>query len=146
MLLSTQRWHPEAEGVRHRLISTLGLVLAVAAVSTIAQQAPLTIHGRVFAADNREALRHARVVIVVDREAGPPTYTDDRGEFSLEVPSAANFTLSVVKATFAMMEMPLERAALSATTQRDVSIALNRAAGINGRVVDPSDEAVVGLS
>jgi protocatechuate 3,4-dioxygenase beta subunit len=121
------------------------IVVAFASVSAIAQQAPLTIHGRVFASDNRQPLRHARVVLVVDREPGPTTFTDDRGEFSIAAPSAARFTLSVVKATFAVTQMPLERAALADTSGREISIALNRAAAINGRVVDPNDEGIVGL-
>jgi protocatechuate 3,4-dioxygenase beta subunit len=121
------------------------LLVAFACVPAIAQQAPLTIHGRVFAADNRQALRHARVVLVVDREPGPTIYTDDRGEFSIAAPSAARFTLSVVKATFAMMQVPLERATLATTRDRELSIALARAAAVNGRVVDTSGEAIVGL-
>ena len=121
------------------------LVVAFASVPAIAQQPPLTIHGRVFAADNRQALRHARVVLVVDREPGPAIYTDDRGQFSIAAPSAARFTLSVVKATFAVMQMPLERAALAATREREISIALARAAAVNGHVVDTSGEAIVGL-
>lgn len=131
-----------------RIARTLGLVLlgvASASMPSIAQQKPLTIHGRVFAADNRQALRHARVALVVDGEPGPTIYTDDRGEFSIAAPSAARFTLSVVKATFAVMQMPLQRATLVATTAREISIALNRAAAINGRVVDTSGEGVVGL-
>jgi len=121
------------------------LGVAFACVPAIAQQAPLTIHGRVFAADNRQPLRHARVALVVDREPGSAIYTDDRGEFSIAAPSAARFTLSVVKATFAVRQMPLERAALAATREREISIALARAAAVNGRVVDPSGEAIVGL-
>jgi protocatechuate 3,4-dioxygenase beta subunit len=127
---------------------TLGLVLLVvasASMPSIAQQKPLTIHGRVFAADNRQPLRHAHVALVVDGEPGPTIYTDDRGEFSIAAPPAARFTLSVVKATFALMQMPLQRATLVATTAREISIALNRAAAINGRVVDTSGEGVVGL-
>jgi protocatechuate 3,4-dioxygenase beta subunit len=135
--------------VRKRMARTLGLVLLVvasASMPAIAQQAPLTIHGRVFAADNRQPLRHARVVVFVDGDpAAPTTYTDDRGAFSIAAPSAASFTLSVIKATFAMMQMPLERAALTATRERELSIALARAAAINGRVVDPSGEGIVGL-
>jgi hypothetical protein len=62
----------------------------------------------VFAADNRQPLRHARVVVFVDGDpAAPTTYTDDRGAFSIAAPPAARFTLSVVKATFALMQMPL---------------------------------------
>ena len=122
------------------------LVVAFACVPAIAQQAPLTIHGRVFAADNRQPLRHARVAIVVDREPGPTIYSDDRGEFSIAAPSAARFTLSVVKATFAVMQVPLERAVLAATREREISIALARAASVNGRVVDPSGETIVGLT
>jgi len=122
------------------------LVVAFACVTAIAQQAPLTIHGRVFAADNRQPLRHARVALVVDRDPGPSIYTDDRGEFSIAAPSAARFTLSVVKATFAVMQMPLERAALAAARERELSIALARAASINGRVVDTSGETIVGLT
>src|SRR5262245_462305 len=146
MLLSAMLL-PGGQGVSHRTTSTLVfLLLLVAAVSTIAQQVPLTIHGRVFAADNRQPLRRARVVLSVDREPGTTIHTDDRGEFSIAAPSAARFTLSVVKATFALMQMPLERATLTTTKDRELSIALARAAAVNGRVVDSNGETIVGLS
>jgi protocatechuate 3,4-dioxygenase beta subunit len=126
----------------HRIVL---VVVAVACAPALAQQqAPLTIRGRVFAAENREALPRARITIAVDRDTTAPVYTDDHGEFSIALPSAASFTLSVVKAKFAVMQMPLKRAALAAT-KSDIAIALTRSAAVNGRIVDRTGETVVGL-
>jgi protocatechuate 3,4-dioxygenase beta subunit len=126
----------------HRIVL---VVAAVACAPALAQQqAPLTIRGRVFAAENREALPRARITIAVDRDTTAPVYTDDHGEFSIALPSAASFTLSVVKAKFAVMQMPLKRAALAAT-KSDIAIALTRSAAVNGRIVDRTGETVVGL-
>ena len=120
------------------------LLVAAASVPALAQQTPPAIHGRVFAADNREALPRARVIIVVDGLPGSPAYTDDRGEFTIAVPSARTFALSIVKAGFAATQIPLQRAAF-ATTPRDIAIALTRSAAVNGRIVDTTGETVVGL-
>jgi protocatechuate 3,4-dioxygenase beta subunit len=124
-----------------RLASSL---LVAAQVVALAQQAPLTIHGRVSASDTRAALPRARVTVVVDRDPSPPVYTDDRGEFSIAAPSEDTFTLTVVKAGYAAMQLPLQRAAFVARPQ-ELAIGLTRSAAINGRVVDTNGETLVGV-
>ena len=123
----------------------LALLLVIAApLAGLAQDAPLTVRGRVFAADNGSALPRARVTIVVDRDPGPPIYTDDQGRFTVAAPSAAAFTLSVVKAGYAAMQLPLQREALATAPARDMAIALTRSAAVSGRVVDTTGETVIG--
>ncbi|HKE86863.1 MAG TPA: carboxypeptidase regulatory-like domain-containing protein, partial [Vicinamibacterales bacterium] len=112
------------------------LLVAAASVPALAQQSPPSIRGRVFAADNREALPRARVIVVADGAPGSPAYTDDRGEFTIAVPSATTFTLSIVKAGYAATQMPLQKAAFVATPVRDIAIALTRSAAVNGHIVD----------
>src|SRR5262245_6067410 len=110
------RWRPMAQCERlsiqvrmRQCMRALRIVLVVFVVACAPahaqQQAPLTIRGRVFAAENREALPRARITITIDRDTMPTVYADDRGEFSIAAPSAASFTLSVVKAKFAMTQM-----------------------------------------
>ncbi|HET9385227.1 MAG TPA: carboxypeptidase regulatory-like domain-containing protein [Gemmatimonadales bacterium] len=126
-----------------RWIPLLTVALSLAGpMPVFAQDGTLTIRGRVFAADNRASLPRARVTITVEGTAGLPAYTDDRGEFSIATPSAATFTLSVVKAGYAAMQMPLRRAELAST--RELAIALTRSAAVNGRVVDTTGETLVG--
>jgi protocatechuate 3,4-dioxygenase beta subunit len=137
----------ESEGARRLLSVTprLAVVLVLAGpVAALAQQAPLAIQGRVFAADNRVSLPRARVTVTVDGASEPPAYTDDRGEFSIAAPPAPTFTLTVVKAGYAAMQVPLQRAALAAEAARELAIALTRSAAINGRIVDLTGETVVG--
>jgi protocatechuate 3,4-dioxygenase beta subunit len=119
------------------------VLLVAGAVPAFAQE--LTIRGRVFAADNRESLPRARVTITVDRSPGLPAYTDDRGEFSIAAPSVETFTLSVVKAGYAAIQIPLRRAELASAAAGALSIALTRSVAVNGRVVDSTGETIVGL-
>lgn len=124
----------------------LALLLVVAApVAAFAQQAPVTIHGRVSAADTDAALPRARVAIAGEGEPGSPVYTNDRGEFAIAAPSTAAFALTVVKAGYAAMRLPLKRDTFAAAPARDVTIALTRSAAVNGRIVDTIGETVIGL-
>jgi protocatechuate 3,4-dioxygenase beta subunit len=129
---------------RHVTRMLAGVLLLAGQVSPFAQDGLPTIRGRVFAADNQASLPRARVTITVDGTAGLPAYTDDRGEFSIAAPSAPILTLSVVKAGYAAMQMPLRRAEL-ASAPRELAIALARSAAVNGQVVDTTGETVVGL-
>jgi hypothetical protein len=134
------------------MVVTLRLALlfvSVASIAGVAQEPPLTFRGRVFAADNGSALRRARVTIVVDRDPGSPVYTDDQGRFTVAAPSAPRagaraFTLSVVKAGYAAMQLPLQRELLVAAPAREMAIALTRSAAVSGRVVDTTGEIVIG--
>ena len=120
------------------------LLVIAASIAGVAQDAPLTVRGQVFAADTRAALPRARVTIVVDRDPGPPVYTDDEGRFTVAAPSAAAFTLSVVKAGYAAMQLPLQREALVVAPARDMAIALTRSAAVSGRVMDTTGETAIG--
>ena len=62
----------------------------------------------------------------------------------MAAPSAAVFTLSVVKAGYAATQMPLQREALAAAPAREMAIALTRSAAVSGRVVDTTGETVIG--
>ena len=123
----------------------LALLLVTAApMAVVAQDAPLIVHGRVFAADNSATLPRARVTVLYS-DPVLSSYTNDRGEFSIAAPRADSFTLSVVKAGYAEVRVTLERAALTAAPARDVVMALTRAAAVNGLIVDTRGETVVGL-
>jgi protocatechuate 3,4-dioxygenase beta subunit len=111
-------------------------------MAAVAQQAPPTIRGRVLAADTRAALPRARVTLVVDRTSAPPVYTDERGEFSIAVPSAGSLTLLVVKAGFAVVQIPVKKESFDAAG--GMALALTRSAAVNGRVVDTTGETIVG--
>jgi protocatechuate 3,4-dioxygenase beta subunit len=119
-------------------------LLLAGSVTTFAQDSP-NIRGRVFAADNQASLPRARVMITVNGSPGLPTYTDDRGEFSIAAPTAATFTLSVVKAGYAAIQMPLRRAEATSAVAPKMAIALTRSAAVNGQIVDTAGETVVGL-
>jgi protocatechuate 3,4-dioxygenase beta subunit len=121
------------------------LFLVAAHVAGVAQDASVTVRGRVIAADNSAALPRARVTIVVDGEPGAPVYTDEQGRFNVAAPSAASFALSVIKAGYAAMQMPLQREALATAPAREVAIALTRSAAVSGRIVDTTGETVIGL-
>ena len=130
------------------MTAALRLVLLLAGAApapALAQGALTTIHGRVLAVDTGAALPRARLMVAVDGVPGLPAYTDDRGQFEVAAPSAATFTLLVVKAGFAAAHVPLQRSALAATPARELAIALTRSAAVNGRVVDTTGETVVGL-
>jgi protocatechuate 3,4-dioxygenase beta subunit len=120
------------------------LLIVVAHPGALAQTGTLTIRGLVIAAHDRAALPRARVTVVAGRATGPSTYTDDRGRFEIEVPSGAAVSLSVIKAGFAATQVPLEMQARAAAQPPELAIALTLAAAVNGRVVDPSGETVVG--
>jgi protocatechuate 3,4-dioxygenase beta subunit len=121
------------------------LVLVAAPLAAAAQDAPVTVRGRVIAADNSAALPRARVTVLYS-DPMLSSYTNDRGEFSIAAPRADSFTLSVVKAGYAESRVPLQRAALTAAPARDVVMALTRSAAVNGLIVDTRGETVVGLS
>ena len=121
------------------------LLVFAASIAGVAQDAPLTVQGRVVAADNRSALPRARVTVLYS-DPLLSSYTNDRGEFSIAAPRADSFTLSVVKAGYAEVRVTLQRAALAAAPVRDVVMALTRSAAVNGLIVDTRGETVVGLS
>jgi protocatechuate 3,4-dioxygenase beta subunit len=124
----------------------LALLLVIAASTAgVAQDAPLTVRGRVSAADTRAALPRARVTVLYS-DPVLSSYTNDRGEFSIAAPRADSFTLSVVKAGYAEVRVTLQRAALTAAPARDVVMALTRSAAVNGLIVDTRGETVVGLN
>ena len=64
----------------------LALLLVIAApIAGIAQDASVTVRGRVIAADNSAALPRARVTVLYSDPVSS-SYTNDRGEFPIAAP------------------------------------------------------------
>jgi hypothetical protein len=129
--------------VRKRLMVRAGLsalVAVAAATAALAQQAPVSIRGRVVAAENDAALPRARVAVSVDGRPVPSVFADDRGAFALTAPEGATVTLAITKAGFVIAQRTLRGVEWS---DQDLQFRLNRAASISGHVTDSAGEPMV---
>jgi protocatechuate 3,4-dioxygenase beta subunit len=116
----------------------LGLTPIVRAQTTVAAR---SLRGIVVDADTGAPLRRARVALVAPSDA-PPVFTDNQGQFAIEVPSSANVTLRITKAGYAVALSPITAGRTAAgtpagTTQpSELRVALTRGVVISGRVLD----------
>jgi hypothetical protein len=104
---------------------------------------PLTISGRVIAADNDQPLRRARVGAATDIFApSSSALTDDDGRFDAVVQDLAQ-PLFVAKAGYASAVVDLRRN--RPTADRPIEIRLSKSAAISGRVIDQDGAPAVGV-
>ena len=123
------------------------VVLAIAGGSVTAQQRvtpqPLTISGRVLAADNDQPLRRARVGAATDMFAPSSTaLTDDDGRFDAVVHDLSQ-PLFVAKAGYASTVVDLRR--YKPASDRPIEIRLSKSAAISGRVRDQDGVPAIGV-
>src|SRR5574342_232577 len=122
-----------------RIQILLACLLAAIATPALTQQ-PVTIHGRVVAAENERPLRGARVSLSNPADGVSAVLTDDEGRFELAIPDSAELVVS--KAGFATM--PIERGREARAGARALVIRLSKGAAIAGRVADESGIALIG--
>ena len=116
------------------------VVLAIAGAAVTAQQ-PVTISGRVVAADNSQPLRRARISTSTgDLERS--ILTDDDGRFDVAIRDTSQ-PLLVTKAGFASTVVDLRRTKPAAT--RPIEVRLSKSAAISGRVADQNGAPVLGV-
>ena len=116
------------------------VVLAIAGAGVAAQQ-PVTISGRVVAADNSQPLRRARIstsTADLDRSV----LTDDEGRFDVVIRDASQ-PLLVTKAGYASTVVDLRRTKPAAN--RPIDVRLAKSAAISGRVSDQYGVPVPGV-
>jgi hypothetical protein len=122
-----------------RRLGILTFLLAAIATSAIAQQ-PVTIHGRVIAAENERPLRGARVAPTTSVPGVPAVLTDDEGRFELTIRDSVDLLVS--KAGFATTR--IERPRDSRAVARPLEIRLSKGAAVSGRVADDTGIAAIG--
>jgi carboxypeptidase family protein len=128
-------------------VTAIIVVVAIAGATVTAQQRvtppPLTISGRVIAADNNQPLRRARVSPATDALPTSSTaLTDDDGRFDTVVRDLSQ-PLLVAKAGYASTVVDLRRN--KAASGRPIEIRLSKSAAISGRVIDQDGVPAVGV-
>ena len=128
-------------------VAAIIVVITIAGAAVTAQQRvtpqPLTISGRVIAADNDQPLRRARVSPATDALPTSATaLTDDEGRFDAVVRDLSQ-PLLVAKAGYASAVVDLRRN--RPTADRPIEIRLSKSAAISGRVIDQDGVPAVGV-
>ncbi|HLG57775.1 MAG TPA: carboxypeptidase-like regulatory domain-containing protein [Vicinamibacterales bacterium] len=121
-------------------VGSVFLIVMLAGPLALAQQPPVSIRGRVIAAENDAALPRARVAVSVDGRLVQSVFADDRGAFALTAPEGATVTLAITKAGFAIAQRIVRAGEWSG---QDLQFRLSRAASISGHVTDSAGEPVV---
>jgi len=116
------------------------VVLAIAATSVTAQQ-PVTISGRVIAADNDQPLRRARISTSTG-DFDRSVLTDDEGRFDFVIRDTSQ-PLLVTKAGYASTVVDLRRN--KPVSDRRIEVRLSKSAAISGRVSDHNGVPVLGV-
>jgi len=129
---------------RETLMSRAAAIIVVLAIagSSVAAQQPVTISGRVVAADNSQPLRRARISLSAGELEGRSILTDDDGRFDTVVPNLSQ-ALLVTKAGYASTVVDLRRH--KPASDRPIEIRLSKSAAIAGRVTDQTGVPVLGL-
>jgi hypothetical protein len=132
--------------VKKTLITGIGvgvLSLLLIAGEVFAQLAPVSIRGRVVAAENDAALPRVRVVVSSGDQSSAPVLTDREGRFTVDVPAAESYTVRAAKAGYAFTTMPVGAATITAARGRGIEVRLARGAAVTGRVVDATGRPVI---
>jgi carboxypeptidase family protein len=116
------------------------VVLAIAGASVSAQQ-PVTISGRVVAAENERPLRRARIS-TSPGELDRSVLTDDEGRFDVIIRDASQ-PLLVTKAGYASTVVDLRRN--QPLPDRPIEVRLAKSAAISGRLSDQYGVPVLGV-
>src|SRR5262249_50337753 len=106
-----------------------------------AQQTPVTIRGRVVAAENSQPMRRALVTPVRPARNTPPAMTDDEGRFEF-VDGEGLTSLIVSKGGYTPSTVEIKRDV--AKSREELEVRLARGAAISGRILRSSGEPVVG--
>jgi carboxypeptidase family protein len=117
------------------------VVLAIAGPAVTAQQ-PVTISGRVVAADNSQPLRRARISTSTGELDTRAVLTDDDGRFETVVRDTSQ-PLLVTKAGYASTAVDLRRNKPS--SYPPIEVRLLKSAAISGRVSDQFGAPVLGV-
>ena len=123
------------------LLGVLIMLMSIAVPAAVAQQQPLTISGRVVAAEDERPLRRARIT-TSDAGERHSVLTDDDGRFDAVVRDLSQ-PLVVIKAGYAAVLIDLRRE--GARPNRPIEVRLSRGAAISGRVIDDMGAPVVGV-
>jgi hypothetical protein len=133
-----------------RLPLSLVLVALVAAPATAQQPAAigpvLTLRG-VVTTTNDAPLARVRVAIVGVAVPDPPALTDERGQFSIDLPDVQSVRLTFTKARYAVVTQDFVRGELNAQKAAALRIRMSLGGAITGQVRDrsgaPVEEAVI---
>jgi len=126
--------------------TALGIFLLTGLSSTLARQeapgsiAPATLRGRVLLDDRTSPVRQARVTVTVGGRSWGPVFTDDQGQFQIDVPDVGAPSILVMKTGF----VPALSRGLSRTSQ-PFEIYVARSGILAGRVVDSAGRPVVNV-
>ena len=115
------------------------ILLAAAATPAIAQQ-PVTLRGRVVAAENDRPLRRALITPAISAPGVSPVLTDDEGRFEIAITDSSDLLVS--KAGFATLRV--ERPRNPRDFGRPLDIRLSKGAAISGRVADEAGVISIG--
>lgn len=118
------------------------IVLAVIAAESVFAQQPVTISGRIVAAENNQPLRRARISTTTGDVNNRSILTDDDGRFDAVIPNLSQ-PLLVTKAGYASTVVDLQR--IKAAPDRPIEIRLSKSAAIAGRVTDQNGVPLLGV-
>jgi uncharacterized protein (DUF2141 family) len=118
-------------------VGAVFLMLILATPFALAQQKPVSIRGRVVAAENGVPLRRAHVGFPTRDPRGPAWLTDDDGRFAIAIDDSTP-ALIVTKGGYASATVDLRRVDGRTAPGRELEIRMDRGAAISGRVLDRS--------
>ena len=114
------------------------LALILAAPTAFAQQAAITVRGRVTDAENSRPLRRAIVSLTRPDRSQRPLLTDEEGRFEIDLPDASS-ALVIGKAGYAYNIIEPDRRTVPA---HELDIRLQRGAAMSGRVLERGSPAI----
>jgi hypothetical protein len=114
------------------------LALTLAAQTALAQQAAVSVRGRVVDAENDRPLRRTIVSLARGDRSKRPVLTDEEGRFEIELPNATS-ALVIGKAGYASTIVEPDRRTVPS---RELDIRLPRGAAMSGHVVERGGPAI----
>jgi len=127
-----------------RCVGPVFLILLLATSVVRAQQAPVSIRGRVVAAENDVPLRRARIALERRDPRIQAVLTDEEGRFTFTVPDAGQSKLIATKGGYVSATLEVPRVAATTASAYELEIRLVRGAAISGQVLDRSGAPAVG--
>jgi hypothetical protein len=114
------------------------LALTLAAQTALAQQAAVSVRGRVVDAENNRPLRRTIVSLARGDRSERPVLTDEEGRFEIQLPDSSS-ALVVAKAGYASTIVEPDRRTVR---PRELDIRLPRGAAMSGRVLERGTPAI----
>src|SRR4030095_6758445 len=114
------------------------LALILAAQTAFAQQAAITVRGRVMDAENSRPLRRAIVSLTRPDRSQRPLLTDEEGRFEIDLPDASS-ALVIGKAGYAYSIIEPDRRTVAA---HEIDVRLQRGAAMSARVLERGSPAI----